>query len=199
VERLREELAALVMQASQQDAADDAVLGRRRGDALPAELARREDRLTTIDAARRRLEEQAKAEAAAERQRRAEAEAERRRTGKKRRGKAPKPIDETPADKAQSNCSDPALRIMQTTNKGWDYGGNAQVSVDGAYQIILASDGTDAANDNQQAEPVAQATLATLAQAGIERPQDETGKAQASPATLENGYYSEVAVQALED
>ncbi len=199
VERLREEIEALVTQAYQQDEADEAVLGSRRGDELPAELARREDRLTTIEAAMRRLEEQAKAAAEAERQRRAEAEAERRRTGKTRRGKAPKPIDETPADKAQSNFSDPELRIMQTNNKGWEYCGNAQVSVDGAYQIILASDVTDAANDKQQAEPVAQATLATLAQAGIECPQDESGTAQAIPATLDNGYYSEAAVAALED
>jgi transposase len=199
VERLREEIEALVMQAYQQDEADDAALGSRRGDELPAELARREDRLRTIEAAMRRVEEQAKAEADAERQRRAEAEAERRRTGQKRRGKAPKPIDETPADKAQSNFSDPALRIMQTNNKGWDSCGNAQVSVEGAYQIILASDVTDAANDKQQAEPVAQATLATLAQAGIERPKDEAGAAQSIPATLDNGYDSEAAVAALED
>ena len=198
VERLREEIEALVTQTFQQDEADEAALGSRRGDELPAELARREDRLTAIEAAMQRLEKQAQAEADAERQRRAEAEAEGRRTGKKRRGKAPKPVDETPADKAQSNFSDPELRIMQTNNKGWDYCGNAQVSVDGAYQIILASDVTDAANDKQQAEPVAQATLATLAQAGIERPKDEAGAAQAIPATLDNGYYSEAAVEALE-
>jgi transposase len=199
VERLREEIEALVTQAYQQDEADEAALGSRRGDELPAELARREDRLTTIEAAMRRLEAQAKAEAEAERQRRAEAEAERIRTGKPRRGKEPKPIDETPADKAQSNFSDPELRIMQTNNKGWDYCGNAQVSVDGAYQIILASDVTDAANDKQQAAPVAQATLATLAQAGMERPKDESGALQSIPATLDNGYYSEAAVEALED
>jgi transposase len=198
VERLREEIEALVTAAYQQDEAEDAALGSRRGDELPAELARREDRLTTIEAARRRLEEQAKAEAEAERQRRAEAEAERRRTGKKRRGKAPKPIDETPADTAQSNFRAPELRIMQTNNKGWEYCGNAQVSVDGAYQLILASDVTDAANDKQQAEPVAQATLGTLAQAGIERPTDESGVAQSIPATWDNGYYSEAAGAALE-
>src|SRR5713226_2579268 len=62
VERLREEIEALVTAAYQQDEADDAVLGSRRGDELPAELARREDRLTMIEAAMRRLEEQAKAE-----------------------------------------------------------------------------------------------------------------------------------------
>jgi hypothetical protein len=57
---------------------------------------------------------------------------------------------------------------------------------------------TDASNDKQQAEPVAQATLANLAQAGIERRQDELGITQAIPATLDNGYYSEAAVEALE-
>ena len=67
-------------QASRQDEAEDAALGSRRGDELPAELARREDRLATIEAAMQRLEARAKAEAEAERQRRAEAEAERQRT-----------------------------------------------------------------------------------------------------------------------
>ena len=54
VERLREDIEALVTQASQQDAAEDAALGSRRGDELPAELARREDRLARIETARRR-------------------------------------------------------------------------------------------------------------------------------------------------
>ena len=87
---------------------------------------------------------------------------------------------------------------MQTNNKGWEYCGNAQASVDGACQIIVACDVTDASNDKQQAEPMAQATLATLAQAGIERPTDESGAAQPIPATLDNGYDREVAVQELE-
>ena len=102
VERLREDIEALVTQAYQQDAAEDAALGSRRGDELPAELARREDRLARIEAAMRRLEAQAKGEAEAERQRRAAVEAERQRTGKQRRGKAPQPVEERPNDKAQS-------------------------------------------------------------------------------------------------
>jgi hypothetical protein len=198
VERLREEIEALVSQAYQQDEAEEAALGSRRGDELPAELARREDRLAKIEAAMRRLEAQAKADADAERQRRAAADAERQRTGKPRRGKAPQPVEETPDAKAQSNFTDPALHIMRTNNKGWEYCGNAQASVDGACQIILACDVTDASNDKQQAEPVAQATLANLAQAGIERPKDEAGPTQAIPATLDNGYDSEAAVEALE-
>ena len=120
VERLREEIEALVTQAYQQDAEDDAALGSRRGDELPAELARREDRLATIEAAMQRLEARAKADAEAERQRRADAEAERQRTGTKRRGRAPKEVDETPEDTAQMRFTAPELQIMQPTNKGWD-------------------------------------------------------------------------------
>jgi transposase len=199
VERVREEIEALVTVAYQQDEADDAALGSRRGDELPAELARREDRLATIEAAMRRLEARAQAEADAERQRRAAAEVERQRTGTPRRGKAPKPVEEIPEDKAQTNFTDPELHIMQTNNKGWEYCGNAQASVDGACQIMLACDVTDAANDKQQAVPVAHATLTTLAQAGLALPQTEAGKAHAIPATLDNGYDSEAAAQALED
>ena len=183
VERLREEIEALVTQAYQQDAEDDAALGSRRGDELPAELARREDRMATIEAAMQRLEARAKAEAEAERQRRAEAEAERRRTGTTRRGRAPKEVDETPDDKAQMSFTDAALHIMQTNNKGWDYCGNAQASVDGAHQIILACDVTVETNDKQQALPMAQLTVAHLEQAGIERPKDTSGARQKIPGT----------------
>ena len=54
VERLREDIEALVTQAYQQAAAEDAAVGSRRGDALPAELARRADRLARIETAMRR-------------------------------------------------------------------------------------------------------------------------------------------------
>jgi transposase len=198
VERLREDIEALVTQAYQQDAEDDAALGSRRGDELPAELARREDRLSTIEAAMQRLEARAKAEAEAERKRRADAEAERKRTGKTRRGRAPKEVDETPDDKAQMSFTDPELGIMQTNNKGWDYCGNAQASVDGAYQIIVACEVTAFANDKQQALPMAQLTLVQLEQAGIEIPKDAAGTVQKIPATYDSGYYSEAAAEAVE-
>ena len=198
VERLREEIEALVTQAYQQAAQDDAALGSRRGDARPAELARREARLATIEAAMQRLEARAKADAEAERTRRAEVEAERQRMGRTRRGKAPKAVDETPEDKAQMSFTDPELGIMQPNNKGWDYCGNAQVSVDEAYQIIVACDVTAEANDKQQAVPMAQLTVAQLAPAGLKPPKDATGTAQKIPATYDSGYYSEAAAAAVE-
>ncbi len=188
VGRLRAEIDALLKQAQDIDAEDDAALGARRGDELPEELRRRQDRLAVIEAAMKRLEAEAKAAADAERQRRAEDEAERQRAGTKRRGREPGPIVETPSDKAQTNFTDPELSIMKTANKGWEYCGNAQASVDGACQIILACDVTAECNDKQQAAPMAEATRARLDQAGIAPAGDETGARPLIPAALDTGW-----------
>src|SRR5512140_3861414 len=101
VARLRAEIDQLLKQAQDVDAQDDAALGTRRGDELPEELGRRQDRLAAVAAAMKRLEAEARAEGDAERQRREEAEAQRQRTGTKRRGRLPGPIVETPTAKAQ--------------------------------------------------------------------------------------------------
>jgi transposase len=196
--RLRAEIDTLLKQAQEVDAADDAALGARRGDELPEELRRRQDRLAVIQEAKKRLEAEAQAEAEAERQRRAEAEAERQQTGKRRRGREPGPIVETPTDKAQTNFTDPELSIMKTANKGWEYCGNAQASVDDTCQIILACAVTDQCNDQQQAAPMAQATRAALDAAGIAPAAEESGARPLIPATLDTGYFSAPAVAALE-
>jgi hypothetical protein len=150
------------------------------------------------EAARRRWEAQAKAAADAARQSRAAVDAARQRPGKQRRGKAPPPGDDTPDAKAPSTLTAAELPIMRTNNKGWDDCGNAPARVDGTCQSIVACDVTEASHDTQQAEPVAPATLATLAQAGLERPQDAAGPTHAIPATLDKGYASVAAVAARE-
>ena len=198
VVRLRAEIEALLEQAQQQDAADEAVLGVSRGDELPSELQRREQRLGQIEAAMKRLEAQAKAEAEEERRRRAEADAERASQGKKRRGKAPRPIRETPEDKAQLSFTDAELKIMRTPNKGWDYCGNAQASVDDGCQIIVACEVCAESNDKQQAQPLGEAIQANLKHAGIELPKDEAEQPQPIPASLDSGYYSAQAAEDLE-
>ena len=198
VERLREAMAAWGTPAHEQDEADEAALGRRRGDARPAELACREARVVQSEAARRRWEAQAKADAHAERQRRAAADAARQRTGTKRRGKAPPPVADTPDDQAPSILTAPARQSRRTPNQGWDDCGKAPASVDGACQIMLACAVTEAAHDTQQAAPGAQAPLAPLAHAGLERPQDAAGTTHAIPATVAHGSDSEAAGAALE-
>jgi transposase len=197
-ERLKAEIDDLLAQAQQVDEAEDAALGARRGDELPEELRFREQRLAKIQQAKQRLEEQAKAEAEAFRQRRAEAEEAVRQGHKHAGGRPPKPIAETPSDKAQTSFTDPEMKIMPQSNKGWDYGGNAQVVVDDVCQIIVACDVVTDTNDKQQAVPMAQQALANLEQAGIERPTTFAGQPQKIANAADTGYFSAKAVAGLE-
>jgi transposase len=194
-ERLKGEIAALVQQA---DEAEDAALGSCRGDELPAELHFREQRLAKIQEAMTRLETQAKVEAEAERQRRAES-AEQVQQGQRHAGGRPAgPIRDVPDDKAQTSFTDPELKIMQQNNKGWDYGGNAQVVVDDACQIIIACDVVIDTNDKRQAVPMAQEALANLQAAGIERAVAATGQVRKIANAADSGYFSAQAVSGLE-
>ncbi len=56
VDRLRAEIDELLKQAQDVDAQDDAALGARRGDELPEDLRRRQDRLATIEAAMKQMQ-----------------------------------------------------------------------------------------------------------------------------------------------
>ena len=196
--RLEAEIEQLLQQSEQTDAEQDAALGSRRGDELPAELQRRTDRVQKIRAAKGRLEAEARVKAEAEQQRRDDEQAQREAEGRQRRGKEPAPVDPTPADKAQTNFTDPEAKIMKQPNKGFDYSYNAQAVVDGQAQIIVAAAVTNEANDKRQAVPLARAALANVAAAGIERPQGANDKPAPIPNTADNGYFSAEAVQELE-
>ena len=198
IERLGAEIDKLLEQAEQLDAEQDAALGSRRGDELPYELKRREQRLAKIQEAKARLEAEARARAEEEQRRRDEERAQREADGRRHRGREPAPIDPTPEDKAQTNFTDPEAKIMKQSNKGFDYSYNAQAVVDGAEQVFVAAEVTNAANDKQQAVPMAQAALNNLGAAGIERPKRLDGTAAPIVNTADTGYFSEKAVENLE-
>jgi transposase len=198
ITRLEAEIEQLLKQAEQTDAEQDAALGSRRGDELPAELKRREDRLVKIQEARVRLEAEARVATDEEQRRRDAEQAEREAAGRKRRGKEPAALDPTPEDKAQTNFTDPEAKIMKQSNKGFDYSFNAQAVVDGENQIIVAAEVSRAANDKQQGVPMARAALDNLNAAGIERPVAADGTLVPVPNTADNGYFSENAVEELE-
>jgi transposase len=155
--RLREQIAALTAQAQTSDAAEDAALGPDvRGDELPAELQRREERLAKIAAAKARLEA-----------RQAEEDRQKGRTpddGRKSRGTNPFARDfGVPPDDAQDNFTDPESRIMKTS-AGFDQCYNGQIAVDEASQIIVATGLTNCGADNAELLPLidhAQGTLGT--------------------------------------
>jgi transposase len=197
-QRLKAEIAELLKQAQEIDAQEDAALGCRRGDELPQELRFREQRLARIQEAKQRLERQAREAAEAEQKRRAESEEAARQGHKHAGGRPGRPASEVPEDKAQTSFTDPELKIMQQSNKGWDYGGNAQVVVDDACQIIVAADVVMQTNDKQQAVPMAAQALANLGKAGIERPRDAQGQVQKIVNAADTGYFSGQAVSGLE-
>ena len=103
-----------------------------------------------------------------------------------------------PEEKAETNFTDPEAKIMKQSNKGFDYSYNAQAVVDSEEQIIVAAEVTDAANDKQQAVPMAKAALDNLNATGIERPKGADGKPLLIPNTADSGYFSETAVEGTE-
>jgi hypothetical protein len=187
VARWREALAAWGTPASQHAAPDAAALGRRRGAALPAALARRAARVATREAARHRVEARAHAAAEAERTRRAAAEAARPRPGQPRRGQAPPEGAATPADHAQRRGPAPARGSMPTTHTGWASGGKAHGSGAAASPSIGACAVTAAATDTPPAGPRAPRPMAPWAPAGRTPPKDATGAAPKLPGAADRG------------
>jgi len=157
--RLAAEIRALLEQAQQVDATEDAQYGRGcRGDELPAELARRESRLAKIRAAKAALEQEAKTLAAQEAEAaRAKLAAREPRVGsaKGKPAQVSDPEQARPDPTAQRNFTDPESRIMKDgATKEFVQGYNAQAAVDGQAQVIVACGVTQAAADVGQFVPM---------------------------------------------
>ena len=131
--RLKEEVKRLLAQAEATDAEEDAHYGvDRRGDELPAELARRETRVERIREAKRALEERAREQAKSKGEPEAEAK---------------------PEAKMQYNFTDPESRIMKGAD-GFVQAYNAQLAVEPDLQLIVGQQVTQEANDKQQMKPM---------------------------------------------
>jgi len=178
--RLRREIQELMARARRTDAQEDARYGREhRGDELPAELARREDRLEKIRAARQRLEA---------RQAEADREQGREPGDEERKGKPGKPFKRRfgePEAKAQENFTDPDSRIMKRGSSGFEQCYNAQIAVDETERIIVATGVTQSAADAEQLIPL------------LDQVEENTGE-QAARCLADAGYRSESNLQALE-
>ncbi len=172
-EQLAAEVARLLQQAKATDEAEDREYGQgRRGDELPAELARRESRLRKIREAKAALEAEAKEKAkaaAAVAQGKLEARKQREEeSGKKTPGRPPRVVDveaAKPEAKAQRNFTDPESRIMKDSATGsFEQSYNAQIAVDSEGQIIVAAGLTQEVNDKQQLVPMLTAVKENLDQ-----------------------------------
>jgi transposase len=134
--RLKEEVKRLLEQAEARDAEEDARYGPdRRGDELPAELARRETRLQRIREAKRALEERAREQA---------------------KSKDEPEEKAKPEAKMQYNFTDPESRILPGAD-GFVQAYNAQIAVEPDFQWIVGQRVTQAANDKQQLQPTLEA------------------------------------------
>jgi hypothetical protein len=161
--RLEEEVARLLAQAGETDAQEDEQYGKgRRGDELPAELARRESRLIKIREAKASLEKEAREQAAraaqAARARIEERERREKETGKKTGGRPPavaEPERATPKPKAQRNFTDAESRIMKDgASGGFVQAYNVQAAVDSTAQVIVAAAVTQERADKKQLLPM---------------------------------------------
>ena len=128
---------------------------------IPEELKRREERLAAI--ARAKEEIQARAQERFEREqaefeaKQAKREAHEKETGKKPRGKPPKPPTSGPQAKDQVNLTDEESRIMPTASGGFEQAYNAQAGVDVKTHLIVEQHVTQRTNDKQEIEPALEA------------------------------------------
>jgi hypothetical protein len=114
---------------------------------LPAELRDRRSRIRRLQAAKRRLQEEAEARAR-EQARKTEEYRER----DDRRGRPPKAPEVRVDPEAQANVTDPDSRVMKT-RQGYLQGYNGQVLVT-EDQVVLAAELTQEANDVHQLHPM---------------------------------------------
>ncbi len=146
--RLKEEARRLLAEAEQADKEEDRRYGRAgRAEDLPAELARREERLKRIAAARQELEQRARAEDEARKKNddKDKPSGSGRASGNGREGK--------PKADAQHNFTDPESRIMKGPD-GFVQAFNAQIAVEPALGLIVAQALTQEANDKNQLLPM---------------------------------------------
>ena len=97
------EVAAILAEAEATDAAEDALHGELRGDELPAELRRRDDRLARLLAAKERLAREATERAAAQQAKVDARAAEEAATGQRKRGRKPTPPSAEVDPQAKAN------------------------------------------------------------------------------------------------
>ena len=180
-QRLQQEIHDLTKRASEQDVDEDSLYGAEfRGDEMPAELSRRNERLSKIKAARERLESrQAEEDRNAGR---TPGDDEDRPEGK-RGPDFKRKFGEVP-DKKQENFTDPESRIMKTAN-GFQQCYNAQAAIDDESLLIVAVEVTNNAGDVGRLVPMLDVVEATVGEQPERVLADAGYRSEANLLTLE--------------
>ncbi len=170
-QHLQGEVAALLAKAEAADTQAQA-----QGLDIPAELARREERLARIAQAKAKIEAMAAERHALEQAeyetKRAAYEERRKQNAGKRGGSGRPPSPPSPLieDQAQVNLTDEDSRIMPVAGAGFEQCYNAQLGVDTESRLIVITGLTQSPVDKQQIAP-ALTQLSSLAEALDEQPQ----------------------------
>lgn len=177
--QIEAEVAELLRKAEAADKADIPD-----GMEIPEELSRRTERLKAIKEAKAEIERRASERHAAEQKayeemcaKRAQKEQE---TGKKPRGKGPKPPQAGPTDKDQVNLTDGESRIMPVSGGGFEQAYNAQAGVDTESLLVVAAHISQNPNDKQELKPALDALGQLPEELGV-----------VTKLIADNGYYSE--------
>lgn len=123
---------------------------------IPAEIARREQRLAALEAAKATIEARAQERFESERGVHEEKMARRqarRDAGKTPGGKDPRPPEPGPRDGDQVNLTDEDSRIMPRSGGGFEQSYNAQAAVDAQTMLVVGAHLTQATNDKRQVVP----------------------------------------------
>ena len=183
--QLRQEVQALLALAEKTDRA-----GAPDGMDVPAEIARREDRLAGIAQAKAKIEQRAAERYLAEKQAFEAKQAQRqakRDAGKKPRGKDPEPPKEGPGDGDQVNLTDEESRVMPVSGGGFEQSYNAQAAVDTQTMLVVVAHVTQASNDKRQIAPTLDKVEALPAVLG-----------EVETLSADTGYFSAANVRACE-
>src|SRR2546425_760666 len=155
---------------------------------IPAELARRQERVAALKEARQVIEQRVKEMAAGQQEEYEAKQAKRqaqREAGKKPRGPEPTPPSGTPDPKAQYNFTDPESRIMKAGNgQHFEQAYNAQAAVN-EQMLIIGERISAAPNDKEQLVPTVAAISPVVAE-------------EVKAVLVDSGFYSEAAVATVE-
>lgn len=179
---LEEQIAELLAKA---DAADSAPL--EDGLTVPGEIARRRERLEKLREAtaviEARARERHREELAAFEAKQREREEKQKATGRKPRGREPKPPQEGPRAKDQYNFTDAESRVMKTGG-GFEQAYNAQAAVEIQSRLVVSPTVSDAPNDKEELVPTLGCVSPVVESIGA--------------VLIDSGFYSEAAVAAAE-
>ena len=181
--QLRQEVQSLLALAEKSDCA-----AKPDGMDVPAEIARREDRLNAIAQAKAKIEERAAERHKAEQQEFEAKQAKRkaqRDAGKKPRGKDPEPPQAGPKDGDQVNLTDEESRIMPMSGGGFEQSYNAQAGVDIDTMMVITAHVTQACNDKREVVPTLEQIAALPEELGV-----------VQTLVADNGFYSQANVVA---